>query len=157
MTIQYKLYTMCVIQYGERILLLNRPEERGGSPGFRAPGGKVEFPESIVEGAMREVWEETGLRVSNLIYKGLDEYVNPKANVRYMVFNYITQTFEGELLENPPEGALEWVSIKELDHFPMPEWFRRRLPLFFDEGTFEIQAVWDEDLDQEVQCTIRKT
>lgn len=44
-----------------------------------------------MESAIREVKEETGLEVSNLIFKGLYEYVNPVAMDRYMIFNYITK------------------------------------------------------------------
>lgn len=28
---------------------------------------------------------------------------------------------------------------------PMQSWFKRRFPLFFEPGTFEISMVWDED------------
>jgi 8-oxo-dGTP diphosphatase len=117
-SIEHRMYTMCMVQNGDKVLLIKRPD-RLGYPGYIAPGGKVEFPESIVEGAAREVKEETGLTVSNLIFKGIDEWVNPKEKVRYMVFNYWTDTFEGELHENPPEGELHWVPIHEALNLPM--------------------------------------
>ncbi len=142
--ITYGLYTMCLIRDGDKVLLVNRPDKRG-FPGYLGPGGKVDFPESLTEAAIREVWEETGLRVKNLIYKGLDEYVVPKKNYRYMVFNYLATSYEGELLQNPPEGELKWVPIQEAMNLPMQPWFRRRFPLFFEEGTFEISVVWDEE------------
>ncbi|ALQ67483.1 8-oxo-dGTP diphosphatase [Bacillus thuringiensis] len=154
--IEHRIYTMCMIQRNNEVLLIKRPN-RLGFPGYIAPGGKVDFPESIVKAAKREVKEETGLLVSNLSFKGLDEYVNPKENVRYMVFNYWSDSFDGELLMNPPEGELLWVPIDEALNLPMQDWFKERFPLFFEKGTFEIQRVWDRDLDKQVAMTITHT
>ena len=153
--IEVKLYTMCVIRDEDRILLMNRPSENG-FPGWIAAGGKVDFPESLTEGAIREVKEETGLTVSNLIYKGLDEFVDVNERYRYMVFNYITDTFEGDLLDNPPEGELRWIPLDELVHYPMQDWFRERLTYFFEDGTFEIYALWDEKRNETQKRTITK-
>lgn len=72
--IEHRMYTMCMIQRNNEVLLIQRPNHLG-FPGYIAPGGKVDFPESIVQAAKREVKEETGLLVSNLTFKGLDEYV----------------------------------------------------------------------------------
>ncbi|EEL88467.1 8-oxo-dGTP diphosphatase [Bacillus cereus] len=154
--IEHRIYTMCMIQWNNEVLLIQRPDHLG-FPGYIAPGGKVDFPESIVQAAKREVKEETGLLVSNLTFKGLDEYVNPKENVRYMVFNYWTDSFEGELLLNPPEGELLWVPIDTALNLPMQDWFKERFPLFFEKSTFEIQRVWDQDLDKQVAMTITHT
>lgn len=142
--IRYDLYTMCLLKKDDKVLLIERPDHRG-FPGCLGPGGKVDFPESPAEGAVREVLEETGLHVKRLMYKGLDEYVVPQTNYRYMVFNYISDDFEGELLTNPPEGKLLWVPIQEALELPMQPWFRRRFPMYFQEGTFEISVVWDEE------------
>jgi 8-oxo-dGTP diphosphatase len=149
------MYTMCLVQDGDRVLLVNRPDKKG-FPGYIGPGGKVDFPESLTEGAIREVREETGLQVSGLVYKGLDEYVDPKRNYRYMVFNYLATSFEGELLEHPPEGELLWVPIHEALDLPMQPWFKRRFPLFFEEGTFEIYEEYDEEEQRTIRSTVKK-
>lgn len=62
-------YTVCFIQRKQQLLLLNR---------VKAPlmglwngvGGKIEPYESIKEGALREVFEETGIQCQNADYKG---------------------------------------------------------------------------------------
>ncbi|WP_078380594.1 8-oxo-dGTP diphosphatase [Sutcliffiella halmapala] len=152
--IKIDLYTMCLVQNGDKVLLINRPDKKG-FPGYIGPGGKVDFPESLTEGATREVLEETGLKVKNLIYKGLDEYVDIKKGYRYMVYNYITSSFEGELLQHPPEGDLHWVSIEEALELPMQPWFKKRFPLFFADGTFEIYSMWDEAEKETLKETVK--
>lgn len=143
--IECGIYTMCLIQDEDKVLLINRPDKKG-FPGYLGPGGKVDMPETILEGTVREVFEETGLVIQpeDLIFKGIDGYVVPETNYRYMVFNYIAKKYEGQLLENSPEGEPKWVSIEEALTLPMQSWFKQRFPLFFEPGTFERTVVWDE-------------
>ncbi|WP_019532727.1 8-oxo-dGTP diphosphatase [Paenibacillus ginsengihumi] len=152
--LEYKLYTMCMVQDKDKVLLINRPDSKG-FPGYIAPGGKVEFPESIVQGAIREVKEETGLTVTEIVYKGLADSCDIATGERYMVFNYLATSFAGELLSDPPEGELLWVPIDEALNLPMQDWFKRRFPLFFQPGTFERSSVWDSVGRRTLSETVR--
>jgi len=155
MEINYKLWTVCLVQKGDHVLLLDRQHD--DFQGFIPPGGKVEFPESLTEAAKREVKEETGLDVSNLQFKGIYEYVNPVKNDHYMIFNYKTSTFSGTLLENTREGKPVWIHINEVYDLPMQDSIRRRFPLFFEEGTFEIHVEWDQEKNQEGRVRVKRT
>jgi 8-oxo-dGTP diphosphatase len=142
-----------MIERGDKVLLLDRPEEKG-NPGLIAPGGKVDYPESPLEGAIREVKEETGLNVLSIQYKGLDEYTNEAENLRYMVFNYLATDFSGELLNNPPEGELHWIHKEDVLDQKIQTWFARKFPLFFEEGTFEIHTRWDGEKDEVIETKV---
>lgn len=153
--IVYKFWTVVMIQKENQVLLINRQHDH--FKGYIPPGGKVDFPESFVDGAIREVKEETGLEVRHLVFKGISEYVNPTAHKRYIMMNYWTNDFSGELLEHPPEGELHWVPIEEAKDLPMQEDIKIRFDLFFEQGTFEIQTVWNDEKAMAEEIFIKKT
>lgn len=144
MAVTIKLHTVVLIKRDDKVLLVNRVADPI-IQGYIPPGGKVDFPESLTACAIREVQEETGLTVTNLVYKGLHQFVNQAKAERYMIFNYLAEGAEGDLLESPPEGALEWVPIADVPSLPLNNSFRRRFPLFFEPGTFEMHTEWDEN------------
>lgn len=78
---------------------------------YDIPGGKIEEGESPKETAIREMKEETGLKVKNLKYKGnmIIEYPN-----RIFDFDiFITNESEGEPQEFE-ENTSEWMEIEKL-------------------------------------------
>ncbi len=64
-----------------------------------------------------------------------------------MKFNYITKCFSGTLLEDAPEGKAIWVHINKLTSLPMQGSIRRRFPLLFEDGIFEIHGYHKENQD----------
>ena len=78
---------------------------------YDIPGGKIEEGENPEQTAIREMKEETGLKVGNLKYKGnmIIEYPN-----RIFDFDvFVTNESEGETQEFE-ENTSEWIDIKEL-------------------------------------------
>lgn len=141
----YKFWTVVMVQKEDKVLLLNRQHDH--FKGYIPPGGKVDFPEGFAQGAIREVKEETGLDVQSLTFKGISHYTNEVKKDHFIIYNYWTDDFTGELLTVCDEGTLEWVEISEAKNYPMQEDILVRFDYFFEQGTFEIHMIWDEEND----------
>jgi 8-oxo-dGTP pyrophosphatase MutT (NUDIX family) len=63
---------MCMITDGEKVLVQDRKDPAW--PGITFPGGHVEKKESFVESVIREVCEETGLRIEDPVLCGTKQF-----------------------------------------------------------------------------------
>ncbi|MBF0776913.1 DNA mismatch repair protein MutT [Streptococcus azizii] len=138
-----KNYVNVCIKKGNQVLLLNRQHD--DFKGWIQPGGKVEFPESFFEAAVREVKEETGLTVRHLQLKGISGFTNPTGKERYVYYDFLCEDFEGEILTTSPEGTPKWWAIGQLDQLDMQDDIRDRLLLYWRRGSFERIHYWDEE------------
>lgn len=85
--------------------------------GLIFPGGHVEYHESIVDSMIREIYEETGLTISNLTFCGIKDWIENDGS-RYMVFLYKTNKYSGDLVSSN-EGKVFWMSLEELKKKPL--------------------------------------
>ena len=78
---------------------------------YDIPGGKIEGEETPEQTAIREMKEETGLKIKNLKYKGnmIIEYPNRIFNFEVFICN----ESEGEP-QDFEENTSEWIEINEL-------------------------------------------
>lgn len=136
--------TMCVVwdKEADKILMINRI--KGNWLGYAPPGGHIDPHESFAGCAIREVKEETGLTVWDLTFKGLVHFVEIETQERYLVFNYITDKFSGELCAPTEEGKPEWISLYELANYPLAPGMEERMELFFAENASELHITWDK-------------
>ena len=132
---------ICVLK-NQEILLLNRKHDN--FPGWIPPGGKVEFPESFFEAALRELKEETGLTALNLELKGISGFTNSIGNERFVFYDFLCTQFTGEL-STSAEGEPKWWNLKDIDKIPMQDEIRKRLPLYLRKGSFESINYWDDN------------
>ena len=115
------LMNMCMIQQDDgRMLVLNRRDPLW--PGIAFPGGHVEPGESLVEAAIREVREETGLEVTGLKLCGIKQWYNRDKNCRCMVFLYKTDSFCGTL-QASDEGEVFWIRREDLSRYTLTRSF----------------------------------
>ncbi|MBQ3044470.1 MAG: 8-oxo-dGTP diphosphatase [Clostridia bacterium] len=120
-------------------------ERRKSWTGLSFPGGHVEQYESIVDSAIREVKEETGLDIQNLHHCGIIHWVHKTRSDRYIVFLYKTNDFSGELLAETDEGRVFWISPDELKYQKLSKNFGNYIPMFFDDNLNEAYGLWHED------------
>ena len=63
---------LCMVRDGDRVLVMDRKKEDW--PGLTFPGGHVEVGESFTEAVIREVKEETGLRIASPQICGMKDW-----------------------------------------------------------------------------------
>ena len=127
------LMNMCMIYDKDGNVVVQR-REGPNWPGIAFPGGHVEKGESFTDAVIREVWEETGLRISDLKLCGIQDWVED--GIRYVVFLYKSCSFEGTLTSSH-EGEVWWTPISTLTDLPLAESMVDLLRLFDDDTLSE--------------------
>lgn len=113
--------TLCYLEKDNKYLMLYR-NKRKDDPNYGkwiGIGGKLEPGETHRCAAIREIWEETGLKVSRCIYKGEIRFISDFCEDEIMHL-YYSDSFTGNLKECS-EGELMWVEKDKLDKLPMWE------------------------------------
>lgn len=110
--------TLCYIEKDNKYLMLlrNKKEVDCNKGKWIGVGGKRELLETVPECLVREVWEETGLRLISwqpraIIYFNSDEWEHER------MFLFTSDDFEGELDTarfDCDEGELRWVPKDEI-------------------------------------------
>ena len=132
---------MCMVYDGEgNVLVQNRLNPDW--PGIVFPGGHVEAGESFYDAAVREVFEETGLTVSELQMCGIKDWFRDDGT-RYVVLLYKTDKFEGELTSSD-EGEVMWIPLAKLQDTETPESMKTMLKVFLEDNLSE-QFFYKED------------
>lgn len=141
--------TLCYLERDGSLLMLFRNkkavDENHGK--WIGVGGKFEEGETPEECAVREVYEETGLKVGSLKLRGIITFVMQLLTTEYM-FLYTCDDFSGELSDPDgcPEGILRWMEKEKLDELPMWEGDRIFLRLLMEEHPFfSLKLCYDQD------------
>ena len=91
--------------------------ELHGEGTWTMPGGKLEFGESFVDGAKREVYEETGIRLNGA--KVICVNNDKNAYAHFITVGLFSDTFSGEPQVMEPDEITEWQWFG-LDNLPTP-------------------------------------
>ena len=127
------LTNMCMVYSGNKVLVQEKID--ADYSGITFPGGHVEKGESFTDAVIREIFEETGLRISSPQLCGIKDWPNDDGS-RYMVLFYKTDKFEGAL-SSSEEGNVYWVDFEELKHLRLAEGMDSMLKVFLDENVSE--------------------
>ena len=101
----------CYLVKDNKVVVTKYKEGKKKAGYYDIPGGKIEGEETPEQTAIREMKEETGLKIKNLKYKGkmIIEYPN-----RIFDFDvFICNECEGKP-QDFEENTSEWIEINEL-------------------------------------------
>ena len=97
-----KIGVGCFIVKGNKILFGKRKAAHGEGT-WAPPGGHIEFKEDPRDAVIREVFEETGLKVESPRFAGVTNDVFLKENKHYITLIYVCKYLSGEPVVKEPE------------------------------------------------------
>ncbi|MEK4198620.1 NUDIX hydrolase [Cytobacillus sp. FSL K6-0265] len=106
-------YSMIVDENEENILMVKNSKHNNWSP----PGGGIEKGETLLEAAIREAKEETGLDIEVGDIVAINEAFMEKENFHAIFFTFKAKIIGGEIEINDTETIEEvrWMSIAEAE------------------------------------------
>lgn len=113
----------------DRILMLKRTDNGK----WTLPGGTMELNESLIDCAVREVKEETGLDVS--VIDVIGTYTDPDIRIEYsdgevrreFTIVYYGLVSDGRVNIDDESSAYEWIPCEAIEQYPMAASQRRRI------------------------------
>jgi len=139
-----KLTTLCYLEKDGCYLMLHRVKKREDANAGKwiGVGGKLEEGESPDDCLLREVWEETGLRLTRYRARGIVSFLSDQWETEYM-FLYTADGFEGDL-HACDEGDLAWIPREQVPSLPLWEGDRVFLKLLADDAPyFSLKLVYE--------------
>jgi 8-oxo-dGTP diphosphatase len=114
-----------VIFSGKSILLVRRRNEPSKDM-WGLPGGVVELGERVEDAIVREVEEETGIRVRPLMLLTVLDSIRRDGEGRirfhYILSEFLCEEVEGKLKASTDASDAGWFPVDELDSLEMSRW-----------------------------------
>ena len=139
--------TLCYIERGDEYLMLHRVKKENdvNRDKWIGLGGKFEKDESPEECLLREVYEESGLRLTSWRYRGIVTFVNTVCQTEYMHL-FTADKFDGEI-GACDEGELEWIKKSKLLRLTLWEGDKIFFKLLNEEHPwFSLKLVYEGDV-----------
>lgn len=111
---------LCYIVNEKSEVLLAYKKRGFGIGKYNGPGGKLKNDESPKDAAIREIKEEVGLDIDNLLELGFIEFIWPpeKEDWNQKCFIFLTKDFSGEVCESE-ECRPEWFAFDKIPYDQM--------------------------------------
>ena len=106
----------------QEVLLIKRNKEPNKGQ-WSIPGGKQIIGETVADAAKRELLEETGVKVDQLLLVDVVDTIIPdvegKIKYHYTLVDYMGQWLSGETRPGDDAKEVMWVCLSEIDSFSL--------------------------------------
>jgi len=138
--------TLCYITRGDEVLMLHRTKKKDdpNEGKWIGIGGKFMENESPEECMLREVYEETGIKLTKWKYRAVITFVPDNCEGEYMhLFTAEADSFE---FSDCTEGELRWIDKDKILSLNLWEGDRFFLePLYKTEEFFSLKLIYEGD------------
>ena len=114
-----------VIVFRDQEVLLVKRNKEPNKGQWSIPGGKQIIGETAAEAAKRELLEETGVKVDQLLLVDVVDTIIPdvegKIKYHYTLVEYMGQWQSGETRPGDDAQEVRWVCLNEINSFPLLE------------------------------------
>lgn len=114
--------TLCYIENDRKQYLMlyrNKKKNDVNAGKWVGIGGKVEPGETYDECVVREVFEETGLQLTQYDRRGIVHFISDEWSEEMIL--YTARGYTGEMREDCSEGQLAWIDIDSLGELSLWE------------------------------------
>ena len=114
-----------VIVFRDQEVLLVKRNNEPNKGQWSIPGGKQIIGETVTDAANRELLEETGVKVDQLLLVDVVDKIIPdvegKIKYHYTLVGYMGQWLSGETRPGDDAQEVRWVCLNEIDSFSLLE------------------------------------
>tara|TARA_X000001036_G_scaffold439868_1_gene492790 strand:+ start:2516 stop:3004 length:489 start_codon:yes stop_codon:yes gene_type:complete len=139
-----KIASLCVIKNKNKFLLLKR-NNKPNKGKYVPVGGKLKGYENPLKAAIRETFEETGLKFNNLEFCGLLTETSP-IDYNWISYIYLVETNSIDIPKSN-EGKLKWISFQEIKNIPTPKTDDIIYRYIINKKKFIISVDYDEKIE----------
>ena len=141
-----KLATLCYVidKKNNKTLMIHRVKKKNDyhEGKWNGLGGKFNKGESPEECAVREVYEESGLKIKNPKMHGFITFPNFDGKHDWYVFLFTVTEYSGNLIDSP-EGNLEWIPNDKLTEINLWEGDKIFIEWLFQDKFFSAKFNYD--------------
>jgi 8-oxo-dGTP pyrophosphatase MutT (NUDIX family) len=102
-----------------RVLILKRDETSHSKGSWCLPGGKVDYGETVVQAAAKELYEETSLKCRSARFLFYQDSLPPQPGEMHCINLYVECDTEGVLSLNEESSEYAWIGPEEIERYPM--------------------------------------
>lgn len=152
----FNITTQCYIRRDSDVLFIHKGRNDMNTGKHLGIGGHLEEGEAPAECIVREIFEETGIKeteLSKLRMRAVITFVNSVYEDEYIILYEAEYTGnEDPALRSCSEGELKWVDRRDIYDLPIWEGDKYIFDIFFESTDFfELKLIYDKDVLKEVR------